>query len=95
MDRRNFIKSVGVTSGSLCIGPVLASSTKSYPATVQVDRSSAIHESIQANFGSGFELLNYVEANNHIHANIKDRENHYLVISSDLADWQIYSSTSM
>jgi|GEM_PF-4408864 len=97
MDRRNFIKAVSVASTGMYCNSVLASHTQSHLSTVLVSKYSAdnIQEAIHASFGSGFELLDYVEAGNRIHANVKDRENQYIVVSDDLADWQIHSATTM
>ena len=97
MDRRNFIKVVGVASASWYCNPILASHTQSSTSTVLFNKYSIdnIQDAIHANFGSDFELLDYVAAGDSIHANIKNRENHYIVVSDDLADWQIHSSTSM
>ncbi len=97
MDRRTFIKAICVVSTGLYCYSGLASNTQSYQSTVLVSThtSDEIQEAIHAHFGSGFALLDYVEVGNNIHANIEDRENQYIVISCDLVEWEIHSTTTM
>lgn len=97
MDRRSFIKAVSVASTGLYCNSVLAGRTQFHSSTVLVSKhtTDTIQEAIHASFGSGFELLDYVAVGSNIHASIKNRENQYVVVSGDLADWQIHSATTM
>ena len=95
INRRKFIKASGVISAVAIHGTFytfaatdLESMTKAAPAT-----QASIEESIKANFGSGFQVLEHYKDGGITRAKIEHLENLYLVQSSDLLTWEINSSS--
>lgn len=52
-----------------------------------------ITASIQASFGSAFEIISHVEDGEYTLAKIEHLENQYIVASKDLSHWNIISSS--
>ncbi len=95
MKRRNFIKVTGSLTALLIGGLVFRVenhiSTQAKPS--ENDVFSAIDESIKVNFGSGFQLKSYKKEAGKVISEIEHLENHYLVVSTDLHEWSIISSS--
>lgn len=95
MDRRRFIKNVVATSTAAYCSPALSLDVTPAASHLKMKETSHITTSIRANFGAGFQVEQAYQSSNLTYANISNRENHYLVSSSDQLQWQIVKSTSM
>ncbi len=61
--------------------------------TSSVDPVLAVEKSIKAHFGAGFRVLSQTRKGDQILAEIEHLGNRYGVVSSNLLNWQILSST--
>jgi hypothetical protein len=57
-----------------------------------VNSAAHIEKSIKANFGAGFCVRAQTQRMDSVYAEIEHAGNRYIVVSSDLVDWNIVSS---
>ena len=95
MSRRSFIKATGAVSALLLSGVTASATALSLKNTAIVDTAIDLEQSIQANFGSGFRVLNHTRNGDSVLATIEHLGNRYRVVSTNLNDWQIIASTKM
>ena len=97
MDRRFFIKSVGVLAGTASSISAVSLATAATPGPVQLSPAQIkqIESSIRASFGSGFRLVSTTAAQGETQSVIENRGNVYEVASTDGFAWKITNATDM
>ena len=99
VNRRFFLKTVGkisaIVSASLFTPTLFASSQGSGSVANRNQSIGALEKSIRANFGSGFRVLSSQTVDGQNQAVIEHLENRYSVVSTNMQDWQILSSTEI
>lgn len=95
INRRSFLKNTTNMSILFLSGTIAASVFDVQAGQVEfsVDDAFDIEKSIKAHFGSGFRVLTQSQKGERTLAEIEHLGNRYSVMSSNLLDWQILSST--
>ena len=95
IDRRRFLITVGAASSALLLSRYAATTVEPNGAlkAMNVENFAALENSIKANFGSGFRVVAQTFERDRVVVKIEHLENHYVVASSDLSDWQILHSS--
>lgn len=90
MKRRTFL---GYALVGILPTPLISFAESNKNSPHQADCPSTLSTAIKANFGSGFEVLNWQEKGGFIEANISHLENRYLVTNAPNGQWSILTST--
>ena len=95
INRRQFVKSAGAVSAVALLGLDKVANAVNVDDDALLVNSvlKNITRSIHANFGSGFNVLAHSDYKGKTLAKIEHLENQFVVVSADLSEWEVLSSS--